>query len=122
MRCSADLYLGAHEDARHRPGEYDPVDGIIPTLDSGASHGPHHLHRNTFISSICDMLTLGNPPHQVAPLSLKESRIEGRVIAIRGQVQHINVGLGHREIVIVAGLVDESEYAVGNTNGIENEE
>jgi hypothetical protein len=67
------------------------------------------------------MLTLGNPSHQEPPLSVEESGIEGRVIAIRGQAQHINIRLGHREIVIVARLIDESEYAIGNTNGIENE-
>jgi hypothetical protein len=119
--CSADLYLGAQKDSRHRPGKYDLVDCIIPTLDPAAGQGTHHLHRNAFISRISDMLTLGNPSHQEPPLSVEESGIESRVIAIRGQAQQINIRLGHREIVIVARLIDKSKYAIGDTNGIENE-
>lgn len=121
MWRSADLYLRAHEHARHQSGKYDLVDGIIPTLDSVVRYRPYDLDRHTLIPSIGDMISLRDSPHQEAPLRLEKSRIESSVIAIGRQVQHINIRLGEREIVIVAGFIDEGKYAIGDTNVIEDE-
>jgi hypothetical protein len=80
--CSADLYLRAHEHARHRSGKYDFVDGIIPTLDSVIRDRAYDLDRHTFVPSIGDMISLSDSPHQEAPLRLEKTRIESSVIAI----------------------------------------
>jgi hypothetical protein len=116
MRCAADLDLRTQVHATYRTGEHDLIGGVLPALD--ANRRLHSFHRHAFVLRVCDMLAFRKSTHQIPPLGMEKLGVEGEIVPHRRETQPVHVLLGNREIIVIAGCVDEGKDAIGDTNGL----
>jgi hypothetical protein len=83
---AADLYLGAHVDSTDRASEDDPIYRIITSVCPTAGVGAYCLDRNALVFGIDDMFSFRYTTDQEPPLRMKETRLEGKIFPMRGQV------------------------------------
>lgn len=68
------------------------------------------------------MIPLANAPHQKPPLRTEEARIQRGIITLRRETQQIDIRLRGRQVIIIAGLIDQRKDAIGDPDGVEDQE